>query len=157
MFALFLTGLGVSLLPGQLAVNELVDSQHWIALAAVVVATERRGPGAPRLASLTPMLLASQGLGALVLGATIAGKALLEPGARARLWLVAALAMLGLASVLDAQLLWLWELTGSLLQLSADSASLVARLLVEGTRLAGWGAILRWSFGPGPYSSPSPS
>jgi hypothetical protein len=156
VFALFLAALGVSLLPNQGHLNALLRSEHWLALAAIVAASGRRGPSPPRLASLAPMLLAGQGLGALLLAATIAGKALLEPGARGRGWLVAAMLFLGGASALDDQLLWLWDGIVHTTGLGSDPASLLARALVELTRLVGWGAGLRWGFGGRGYSSAAP-
>jgi len=142
---LFLAALAVSLLPGLNDLNRLLAAEHWLVLAAIVAAGGHRHPGPPHLMSLPLVLLAPQGFGALLLAAIIAAKALLEPGAQGRAWLAAALVLLALSGFLDAHLLHLWELGGKLLGLGADSASLLARALAAGVRLAGWGAILRWS------------
>lgn len=146
VFALLLAALAVSFIPGQGLLNDLLRSEHWLALAAIVATSERRGPVRPRFASLAPMVLASQGLGALLLGAIIAGKSLLEPEAGGRSWLVAAVLLLGGASVADDHLLWLWDRCVQLTGLGSDPASLLVRASVEATRLAGWGAVLRWGF-----------
>ena len=155
VFALFLAALVVSFFPGMGRLNDVLRTEHWLALAAIVATSERRGPGRPRIASLVPMSLASQGLGALLLGAIIAGKSLLEPGAGGRAWLVAAVLLLGGASVLDDHLLWLWDHTMRLTGMGADPASLLVRATTEAVRLAGWGAILRWGF-PGSSQPLSP-
>jgi hypothetical protein len=137
--------LAASLFAGLGGLDHQLRSEHWGTLAAVVLATPRRGPGAPRLASLAPMLLAGQGIGALVLGATIAGKALLEPGAAGRGWLLVALSLTGVAELMDAELLWMWDACVRLTGLGSDPASLLVRAMAEATRLAGWLALLRWS------------
>jgi hypothetical protein len=145
VFVGLLLGLAISLLPGQLWLNQLLRQEHWIGLAAIAMASPARGERPPGLASLAPMALATQGLGALVLGATIAGKALLDHGAPARGWLLGAIGLLGLAALMDEQLLWLWDRCMRLTGLGADPASLLVRLASELVRLAGWGAMLRWS------------
>ncbi len=151
VFGAFLTGLIVSLVPGLGHIGNLLQTEHWLALAAVMLLARPPSGGAPRLASLAPLPLAGQGLGALILVVTIAGKGLLERGARARGWLAAAIGLLALATLLDAELLWLWDRTVALTGLGSDPASLAVRLLVAAVRVAGWGAALGWL-----YSSPSP-
>ncbi len=152
VMGLFLGALALSLLPGLQSLNRLLAAEHWLVLAAIVAACAHRDGRSPGLASLAPLLLATQGFGALMLGITIAGKALLEPGAKARGWLVVALAMLALASLMDGRMLRLWELARTLLELGADPASLLVRVLIGACRLAGWGAILRWSYSSPPVS-----
>jgi len=147
VFGVLLGLLALSLLPGMTALNAWLRAEHWVGLAAIVIAAPVRGPGPPRLASLTPMVLATQGFGALVLAAAIAGKALLEPGTPGRALLVGAVALLSLAALMDAELLRVWSLTQRLLGFGADEASLAARASTEAVRLLGWGALLWWGFG----------
>jgi hypothetical protein len=149
-FGGLLLALAISLLPGQQGLNALLRQEHWIGLAAIAIGSPRRGEGRPGLASMAPMVLATQGLGALILAATIAGKALLERGAPARGWLLGAIGLLSLAALMDDQLLWLWDRSMRLTGLGGDPASLLARACTELVRLAGWGAMLRWSVGGQP-------
>jgi hypothetical protein len=144
-FGLTLATMVLSLLPGLWELNALLKAEHWLALAVLVLATGHRGPAGPGLTSLLPLLLAGQSMGALLLGVIIAGKGLLEAGAPGRGWLATALLLLATASVMDDQLLRLWDLCVRTTGMGADPASLLVRLLAEAFRLAGWGAMLRWS------------
>ncbi len=157
MFSTLLACLGLDLVPSLASTTGRLLSAQWFALAAVVIAsgpTARRPPG---LASLAPLVLASQGLGALVLAVSIAGKALLERGVPGRSLLAVTLILFGLAGWMDDNTLRLWVVATNQLGLGMDPASLLVDILVELVRLAGWSGALAWGLrGATPPRPPGP-